>query len=207
MIKPYIIAIGGPSGSGKSYLARALKRELPDASVLSLDSYYRELAHLSYDERCAVNFDHPESVDADLLVRQIETIAQGWPVKRPVYQFETHSRARMADPFMPRQYVILEGIFGLYFERVRALAQLKVFVQTPDAECFHRRLDRDTVERGRTAESVTSQYAETVRPMALEFVWPTRHYANVIIPGNQQIGLSVDQVLAAMPAMAMAAGR
>ena len=204
MPKPYIIAIGGASGSGKSYLARALQRELPDASVLSVDSYYHELAHLSYAERCGVNFDHPDSVDSALLGRQLATIAQGWPVKRPHYRFDTHSRAPVSDPFMPRQYVIVEGIFALYFVQVRGVSQLKVFVQTPDDECFHRRLDRDTAERGRTAESVTSRYEETVRPMALEYVLPTRHYANVIIPGNQNIVLSVEQVLNAMPSVAMA---
>lgn len=205
MPKPYIIAIGGPSGSGKSYLAHALTRELPDASVLSLDSYYHELAQLSYEERCAVNFDHPDSVDSALLISHLETIAQGWPVKRPIYRFETHSRAAATDPFLPRRYVILEGIFALYFARVRELAALKVFVKTPDAECFSRRLDRDTAERGRSAASVASQYEDTVRPMAFEYVWPTRHYANLVIPGNQNIGLSVEQVLATMPSMAMAA--
>jgi uridine kinase len=207
MAKPYIIAIGGPSGSGKSYLAAALTRELGDASVLSVDSYYHDLPQLSYEQRCAVNFDHPDSVDSALLASQLESITQGWPVKRPIYRFETHARAQATDPFLPRRYVIVEGIFALYFARVRELAQLKVFVKTPDAECFERRLDRDTVERGRTAASVTSQYEDTVRPMAFEYVWPTRHYANLVIPGNQSIGLSVEQVLAAMPSMAMAAAR
>jgi uridine kinase len=205
MIKPYLIAIGGPSGSGKSYLAHHLAQALPDASVLSLDSYYREYTHFSYTERCDLNFDHPDSIDVELLNQQIETVAQGWPVKRPVYDFETHARTRHPEPFAPRRYVILEGIFGLYFPRIRDLTSLKVFVQTPDSECFDRRLARDTVERGRSAESVTDQYTHTVRPMAYEYIWPTRHYANVVIPGNQQIHLSVEQVLNAMPQLAMAA--
>jgi uridine kinase len=202
---PYLITIGGPSGSGKSYLAHHLAQALPDASVLSLDSYYREYRHLSYAERCELNFDHPDSVDVDLLARQIETVSQGWPVKRPVYDFETHARTPHPEPFLPRRYVILEGIFALYFAEVRRLSAMKVFVTTPDAECFDRRLARDTVERGRTAASVTDQYSRTVRPMAYEFIWPTRHYANVIIPGNQEIGVSVEQVLTAMPSMALAA--
>lgn len=205
MKKPYLIAIGGPSGSGKSYLAYRLAHALPDASVLSLDSYYREYSHLTYGERCQLNFDHPDSIDVDLLTRQIDTVAQGWPIKRPIYDFETHSRTRNPEPFLPRQYVILEGIFGLYFAAVRDLAAMKVFVQTPDSQCFDRRLARDTVERGRSAESVTDQYTHTVRPMAYEYIWPTRHYANLVIPGNQNIALSVEQVLHGMPQAAMAA--
>jgi uridine kinase len=205
MKKPYLIAIGGPSGSGKSYLAHHVAQALPDASVLSLDSYYHQYSHLTYERRCELNFDHPDSIDVDLLNRQIETVAQGWPVKRPIYDFETHARTPHPEPFLPRQYVILEGIFALYFARVRELSALKVFVQTPDSECFDRRLARDTVERGRSVESVTGQYTHTVRPMAYEFIWPTRHYANVVIPGNQNIALSVEQVLQAMPQLVLAA--
>lgn len=205
MKKPYLIAIGGPSGSGKSYLAHHLAQALGDASVLSLDSYYQQYNHLSYGERCVLNFDHPDSIDAALLNRQIETVAQGWPIKRPLYDFESHSRTPYPEPFLPRRHVILEGIFALYFARVRELSPLKVFVQTPDSQCFDRRLARDTVERGRSVESVTGQYTQTVRPMAYEFIWPTRHYANVVIPGNQSIALSVEQVLNAMPQFALAA--
>jgi uridine kinase len=205
MSKPLIIAIGGPSGSGKSYLAQHLAQALPDSSVLSLDSYYREFHHLGYAERCELNFDHPDSIDTPLLIAQMETLAQGWPIKRPVYDFETHARHPLPEPFLPRRYVILEGIFALYFARVRQLALLKVFVQTPDSQCFDRRLARDTVERGRSAASVSDQYTHTVRPMAYEYIWPTRHYANVIIPGNQPIAHSVDQVLSALPQLALAA--
>jgi len=204
-MKPYIIAIGGPSGSGKSYLAHALAAELGDASVLPLDCYYREYTRLSFEDRCALNFDHPESMDEDLMTRQLELLAEGLPVKRPVYDFETHGRLPVADLFRPRRYLILEGIFALHFARVREIADLLVFVQTPDPECFSRRLCRDTVERGRTEESVTEQYNGTVRPMAYEFIWPTRHYARLVIPGDQKIALSVEQVLAAMPLKATAA--
>ncbi|MBY0506339.1 MAG: uridine kinase [Bryobacteraceae bacterium] len=205
---PYLIAIAGPSGAGKSYLAHHLAAALPaEAAVLSLDSYYRELTSLSYDERCLFNFDHPSSLDQPLLLQQLRDVAAGKTIERPIYQFETHSRAPHTERFAPPPFVILEGIFALYFPEIRDLAQLKVFVETPDGLCFDRRLRRDTTERERTAESVTRQYDETVRPMAAEYVWPTAAFADLVIPGNQPIAESLRQVLAAMPQMATAAGK
>ena len=201
-MKPYVIAIAGPSGAGKSYLAHALASRLPDASVLSLDSYYRDLSNLSLEDRAAVNFDHPAALDEELLVSQIAQLADGSSVDRPVYDFETHSRVDRTDPFIPGRYLIIEGIFALYFDRVRAMTGAKVFVQTPDSQCFERRLDRDTIERGRTPDSVVNQYHQTVRPMAFQYVLPTKAFADVVIPGNQEIGRSVEQVLDAMPAAA-----
>ncbi len=195
-MQPYLIAIAGPSGAGKSYLAHHLAQALPaPAAVLSLDSYYLELTGLSYGERCQFNFDHPAALDHDLLVAQVRSVAAGQAVDRPIYQFETHSRAHHSAPFDPPPFVILEGIFGLYFSEIRALANLKVFVETPDGLCFDRRLRRDTSERERSEESVTRQYSETVRPMAAEYVWPTAAFADVILPGNQPIDESVRQVL------------
>ncbi len=206
---PYLIAIAGPSGAGKSYLAHHLADALP-AAVLSLDSYYRELAGLSYDERCAFNFDHPDSLDRPLLIEQITDLAHGRPIQRPVYRFETHSRAPGSVRFTPPPYVILEGIFALYFPEIRALTELKIFVDTADGLCFRRRLLRDTVERERSSESVTKQYDETVRPMALEYVWPTEDFADLLIPGDQPIDVSVRQVLSMIKTrrpLATAAGK
>lgn len=205
-LPPRIIAIAGPSGAGKSYLAYALQSRLPDANVLAMDSYYRELSRLSYEERCAVNFDHPSLIDDGLLTAHLEKLARGEAVERPVYHFDTHSRDPISEPFAPGQYLLLEGIFALYFERVRAMADLRVFVETPDNTCFTRRMDRDIIERGRTPASVTHQYNETVRPMALEYVWPTKRYADVVIPGDQNIEQSIRQVLDALPEFALAQG-
>lgn len=205
-MKPRIIAIAGPSGAGKSYLAYALQSRLPDANVLSLDSYYRELGHLTYTERCGTNFDHPSSIDDGLLAEHLESLSRGEVIERPVYHFDTHSRDPLPEPFAPGQYLLLEGIFGLYFPRVRALADVRVFVETPDSTCFTRRLDRDIIERGRTPASVTHQYNETVRPMALEYVWPTKQFADVVIPGDQSIERSIRQVLNALPELILAQG-
>lgn len=196
-MKPYLIAIAGPSGAGKSYLAQHVAAALPaPAAVLSVDSYYRERTGLSYDERCAINFDHPDALDRPLLLDQIAALSQGQAIEHPVYQFETHARAANAVAFVPPPYVILEGIFALYFAELRELAQLKVFVETPDGLCFNRRLKRDTEERDRSEESVTRQYTETVRPMAYEYVWPTAQFADLVISGRQPIAESVSQVLA-----------
>ena len=200
--------MAGPSGAGKSYLAHHLAESLPaEASVLSLDSYYRELAGLSYEDRCHFNFDHPDALDRSLLVRQVRQLAVGNPIHRPVYQFGTHSRAAVEKRFLPTPYVILEGIFALYFPEIRDLTQLKLFVDTPDGLCFGRRLQRDTVERERSSESVTKQYAETVRPMAYQHVRPTADFADLILPGYQPIDQSVSQVLAHLPRAAMAVGK
>ena len=193
---PFLIAVAGPSGAGKSYLAQHLASSLPaPAAVLSLDSYYRELTGYTREQRCAFNFDHPDALDLPLLREQITGVLDGHPINRPVYRFETHSRAPDSAPFAPTPFVILEGIFALYFPEIRDRARLKIFVHTPDGLCFDRRLQRDTVERERSADSVTKQYAETVRPMAYQHVWPTADFADLILPGNQPIAQSIQQVL------------
>lgn len=203
---PYLIAIAGPSGAGKSYLSHHVADALSaPAAVLSLDSYYVELTGMSFDERCGFNFDHPDSIDRQLLLEQVRAAAAGYAIDRPIYQFETHSRAQATARFEPPPYVILEGIFALYFPEIRALTQLKVFVETPDGLCFDRRLKRDMHERERSEESVTKQYEETVRPMAAEYVWPTARMADLIIPGNQPIIESVRQVLERVSAKPLAA--
>ncbi len=195
-MQPYLIAIAGPSGAGKSYLAHHLADRLPaPAAVVSLDSYYRELTGLSFEQRCAFNYDHPDALDRQLLIEQLTAISRGQPVELPVYRFETHSRAPYTEHFAPPSFVILEGIFALHFPEIRALSHLKVFVETPDGLCFDRRLHRDVVERERSAESVTQQYHETVRPMAYEHVWPTAAHADLILPGDQSIEKSVNEVL------------
>lgn len=205
-----MIAIAGPSGAGKSYLSHHVAEALSvPSAVLSLDSYYVELTGLSYDQRCGFNFDHPDSIDRQLLLDQLRAVANGRAIDRPIYQFETHSRASETARFTPTPFVILEGIFALHFPEVRALTQLKVFVEAPDGLCFRRRLKRDTQERERSEESVTRQYADTVRPMAYEYVWPTAQWADLVIPGDQPIAESVRQVLECVSSkpLAIAAGR
>lgn len=194
-----LIGIAGPSGSGKTALARKLEAALPgETSIVSLDSYYRELSHLSLDERTHVNFDHPDSLDWPLFLDHLDRIGRGEAIPEPVYRFDQHNRAPDVTWVEPADWVLIEGILVLHREDVRARLELKVYVETPDELCLRRRIDRDTAERGRTTESVHWQYARTVRPMAAEFVWPQRHVADVTVSGQEPFDASVARVLGAL---------
>jgi uridine kinase len=183
-MKPFLIGVAGPSGAGKSELARLLATRLPFPSALiSLDSYYRALSHLSFEERVKCNFDHPDSLDWDLIHSDVVRLAAGQPVDEPVYLFDKHARACATRRVEPAPYVIVEGLFALYDERVRALLDARIYVGAPDEVCLARRIARDTVERGRTRESVLDQYTRTVRPMAERFVIPTQRFADLIVSG------------------------
>ena len=194
-MRPYLIAIAGPSGSGKTELARYLAGTL-DAPILSLDSYYRDLPHLSYEARCRTNFDHPDSLDRELLAAQISALVEGAEIQVPVYDFTRHQRAADVHLLQADRFVIIEGLFALYFEEVRRLAGTCVYVDVPDEICLARRLERDIRERGRSVESVIEQYAATVRPMAEQYVFPARHFADVVASGLHPVRISAQAVLA-----------
>jgi uridine kinase len=185
----YLIGIAGPSGSGKTELARALAESL-GAPILSLDSYYRELAHLTFEERARTNFDVPEAIEHDLLVGHLRTLAGGGAVEVPVYDFTRHSRTGRAEALRASEFGVLEGLWALYWEDIRRLLGTKVYVDTPDEVCFERRLARDLRERGRSAESVVAQYAATTRPMALRYVLPSREFADVVVSGIEPVARS-----------------
>lgn len=194
-----LIGIAGPSGSGKTALARKLVAALPGkTSIVSLDSYYRELSHLTLDERARVNFDHPDSLDWDLFLDHLDRIGRGEAIPEPVYRFDQHNRAPEVTWIEPSDQVLIEGILVLHREDVRERLDLKVYVETPDELCLRRRVERDTMERGRTMESVHWQYAQTVRPMAAEFVWPQRHAADVVVSGQEPFDASVARVTRAL---------
>lgn len=180
---PYLIGIAGPSGAGKTELARRLAALLA-APIVSLDSYYRELAHLPFEERARCNFDVPEALDHALLAEQLARLAAGEEVAKPVYDFTQHTRAPEVEYVQPAEFVLVEGLFTLHFEEVRRLLATKVYVDAPDEVCFKRRLARDVRERGRTPESVLQQYRETVRPMAELYILPTRQFADVVVSGT-----------------------
>ena len=192
---PYIIAIGGPSCAGKTQLAKRLADDL-GASVLLLDSYYRDLSALSPAERTAVNFDDPSALDHELLVHQLRAVARGEIIARPIYDFATHTRVPDTETFAAHEFVIIEGLFALYWPELRELTSTKVFVNAPDDVCFGRRQRRDVVERGRTAESVSRQFAQTVQPMATLYVRPTSRYADLVLSGEQPLSRSAEAVLA-----------
>jgi uridine kinase len=205
----HIIAIGGPSCAGKTELAKSLAHRL-SAHILPMDAYYRDLAFLPLESRCKFNFDIPDSLDHALLREHLAGLAAGTTIQRPVYDFTVHSRSSRFEFVEPGRYVIVEGLFALYWEDIRPLLTTKVYVDAPDDVCLARRQLRDVRERGRTPESVQKQYAEMVRPMAEIYVRPTRRFADIVVSGEVPLEQSSAEVLAllnlARPAAAPAAG-
>ena len=194
-MRPYLIAIAGPSGSGKSALAGRLASTL-DAPILSLDSYYRDAAHLPFAERVRINFDDPGSLEHELLAQQLAALIEGDEIAVPVYDFAGYVREARTERLRASRFVLVEGLFALYWDDVRRLAPTKVFVDAADEICLARRMERDIRERGRTVESVIEQYAGTVRPMAELYVRPTRAFADVVVSGYEPLDLSLQMVLA-----------
>ena len=160
--------------------------------MLEQDSYYRNLEDMPLDARRQTNFDHPDSIDSEMLVNHLKRLKDGLPVEMPIYDFKTHTRRRQTEHLEPTLVVIVEGILIFAEPRVSELLDVKVFVDTPDDIRFIRRLQRDISERGRTVESVIAQYYATVRPMHFEFVEPSKRHADIIIPEGGQTGVSVD---------------
>jgi uridine kinase len=195
-MRPILIGVAGASGSGKSERARRLMDRLPgSASLFTLDSYYQPLNHLTPQERALVNFDNPASLDEKLLIAQLQQLAAGQAIARPEYSFSSHTRTGVFEIMPPTDYVVVEGLFSLYWKEIRDLLRLKVYVETPDHICFERRLSRDVLERGRTPECIQAQYDETVRPMAFEFVRPTSEFADLTISGLDSYDHFVTTVL------------
>jgi uridine kinase len=195
---PAVLGIAGAPGSGKTTLAAELAREL-DGVHFPLDNYYRDLSHLPLDERTRQNFDDPGLIESSLLAAHIAVLARGESVERPLYDFSTYIRIPdRTESVQASGVVLVEGLFALYYAELLPLYQLRVYVNTPDAVCFERRLRRDTQERGRTAESVRLQYEATVRPSSLTFVRPSAINADITIDGTGALDWKVEQVLAAM---------
>ncbi len=192
--KSYLIGIAGPSGAGKSYLARHLSDCLR-APVLSLDHYYRDLSHLPLELRARSNFDDPSSLEHDLLIAQVAQLAEGRPIAVPTYDFSLHTRTGETQPFGPSTFVIVEGLFTLYWPELRNLLGTRVYIEMTDDVCLQRRQDRDVRERGRTPESVVEQFRATVAPMAELYVRPTQEHAHVVVFGSAPIGEEVERVL------------
>ncbi|MGC1298730.1 MAG: uridine kinase [Alloacidobacterium sp.] len=195
---PVIIGVAGCSGSGKTSLAQELAREL-EGSHFHLDHYYRDLSHLSYEERCRENFDHPDALESELLVAHVRQLAAGHSLARPQYDFSAYTRIAGAfAPVYEPHFLVVDGILALHYGALRRLYHLSVYVDTPDGICYQRRLARDVQDRGRTPESVAKHYAETVRPMAEQFVRPSAAYADLIVDGTSSFDWSVEQVLSAL---------
>jgi uridine kinase len=193
-----VLGIAGPSCSGKSELAGELARVL-GAPVLALDHFYRDLPHLSLEERARVNFDHPDALDAQLIAATLRQFRAGQAVSAPRYDFAQHRRADVTDDYPASPLLIAEGLLTLHWPEVRELLDGSVFVRTPDEVCYERRLFRDTRERGRTPESVEWQYQTTVRPMCQQFILPTEPFADVVVDGTAPLTESAALVVQALP--------
>lgn len=194
--RPLIIGVVGGSGSGKTTVTRAIY-DLPgvDAAFIDQDAYYRDLSHIPLEERKRVNFDHPEAFDTDLLVHQLTRLQEGHPVDKPTYDYAAHTRAAATERLLPKSVILVDGILLFADARLRPLFDIKIYVDVAEDVRFIRRLQRDTAERGRTMEDVIRQYLATVRPMHLEFVEPSKRYADIIIPegGFNRIGIEMIQ--------------
>ncbi len=189
-----IIGICGGTGSGKTTIARAIVEAVGAKKVVLIeqDSYYRNLADMPLDERKQANFDHPDSLDSDMLVNHILRLKQGLTVEMPLYDFKTHTRSDEIEIIPPKPVVIVEGILIFAEPRVLDLLDVRIYVDTPDDIRLMRRLRRDFTECGRGFERTLAQYERTIRPMHFEFVEPSKRHADIIIPEGGQMGVSVE---------------
>jgi uridine kinase len=201
--EPLVIGIAGGSGSGKTTVAQEiLQRVGPDRiAFLQHDSYYKDLSGLPPAQRAEVNFDHPNSLETELLIQHIIALRDGKAVEIPIYDFSTHSRTGQTYTVHPRPVIVVEGILIFTEPALRDLFDVKIFVDTDSDIRFIRRLERDLKERGRTTESVIKQYQATVRPMHLEFVEPSKRYADIIIPEGGHNTAALDMVVARIEAL------
>ena len=193
-MKPVILGVAGGTGSGKTRLVREMVQRLgPDIAVIQHDSYYRDRSGMSPEERARVNYDHPDALETPLLVEHVKALLEGQAVEVPVYDFSTHTRSQEVVRVEPHTVVLLEGILVLSEPELRALMGIRVFVDTDADIRMIRRMSRDMRDRGRTLESVVEQYLDTVRPMHLEFVEPSKRWADVIVPegGENRVALQM----------------
>lgn len=200
---PLIIGIAGGTGSGKTTVASVILERVgaQHIAILPHDAYYKDLGSLPLTQRSQINFDHPDSLDTPLLIRHIQQLKRLQPVNLPVYDFKTHSRTANTVRIEPMPVIIVEGILIFAEPALRELFDVKIFVDTDPDIRFIRRVQRDISERGRTIESVIQQYLNTVRPMHLEFVEPSKRYADVIIPEGGLNTVAMDMVVARVEAL------
>lgn len=198
MQQPLIIGVAGGSGSGKTTVSRAILQRVGAARIAFIehDSYYRDLSHLSLGERARVNFDHPDSLDNTLLIEHLNALCSGESVEVPIYDFTKDNRKPEARLVHPQPVVLVEGILIFADKDLRDRMDVKIYVDTDADLRFIRRIQRDIHERGRSLESVVDQYLRTVRPMHLEFVEPSKRYADIIIPRGGLNAIAIDMIVA-----------
>jgi uridine kinase len=191
-----IIGIAGGTGCGKTTVVNQILNELPEGEVgvISQDSYYKDTSHLSYDERVKINFDHPRSIDFELLEKHLKELKNGNAIEQPVYSFVKHNRTGDTVKTLPRKVMIVEGILILTNPELRDMYDIKIFVHADSDERLIRRLKRDISERGRDLDEVLSRYQNTLKPMHQQFIEPMKEYADIIIPNNKYNTVAVDIV-------------
>ncbi len=191
-----LIGIAGASGSGKTLVARNLTDALGSDKVVMIqqDAYYKDLSHLSIEDRAKINFDHPDSFDHELLMVHLSQLLAGQVIEQPIYDYGIHSRKDEMRKIGPHRIIILEGILILAIPELRDMMDIKIYIDTPADVCLIRRIGRDIHERGRSVDSVLAQYQETVRPMYLQFVEPSKRYADIIIPRGGKNVIAIDIV-------------
>jgi uridine kinase len=196
--KPLIIGIAGGSGSGKSTVARKVAGALPSLSVafIDMDAYYRNFTHITLEERRRVNWDHPDAFDFDLLTRHLAELAERHAIDKPVYDFVTHLRSEETVRVEPTDVIVIDGILLFVDERVRDLCDVKVFVDAEADIRLIRRLRRDMRTRGRPLNEIIEQYLSTVQPMHLQFVEPSKRYADIIVPRGGHNEIAIEMIVA-----------
>jgi uridine kinase len=197
-MKPLIVGIAGGSGSGKSTVARRVADALADAAVASIDmdAYYRNMTHLTFEERRNVNWDHPDAFDMELFVAHLAALAEGGTIEKPVYDFVMHARAADTVCVAAGDVIVVDGILLFVDPRVRALCDVRVFVDADADIRLARRIRRDMRVRGRPLDEILEQYLNTVRPMHLEFVEPSKRYADVIVPRGGHNEVAIEMIVA-----------
>jgi uridine kinase len=197
-VTPFLIGLAGGTGSGKTTVANAIVKRVGEEriAILSHDSYYRDFVDLPKDVLDRQNFDHPDSLESELLVRHLKALKQGMVVETPIYDFKVHRRAAESRRVEPRKVILVDGILIFAEAELRKLFDVKIYVDTDADIRLIRRLKRDIAERGRSVESVVTQYESTVRPMHMEFVEPSKRYADLIIPEGGENTVALDFLFA-----------
>ncbi|MGO1469649.1 MAG: uridine kinase [Tissierella sp.] len=197
MNAPILIGITGGTGSGKSTVSKEIFKTVPekDIVIMEQDSYYKDQSDLSYNERIKTNYDHPSAFDNDLLVEHLKRLKAGKSIEKPIYDFENHNRKKETIIVEPKKIIILEGILILFEKEIRDLLDIKIFVDTDSDVRVIRRILRDIKERGRTLDSVILQYMETVRPAHLQFIEPSKRYADINIPEGGYNKVAIDLIV------------
>ena len=198
MKRPLLIGITGGTGSGKSTVSKEIFKSIHEKkiTVIEQDSYYKDQSNLTFEERIKTNYDHPFAFDNELMIKHLKDLLDNKPIEKPIYDFEKHTRKKETITVEPKDIIILEGILILSEEEIRNLLDIKVFVDTDSDVRIIRRILRDIKDRGRTLDSVILQYMETVRPAHLQFIEPTKRYADIIIPEGGYNKVAIDIIVA-----------